>query len=148
MSYFILDLTSLGEDEENAVVSYYYYILYIFTEFFFQISEFAILLVIARTVNLLAFRDFANQGAHRAVRFLTFFLIGIVGAVSITTFGLYAGYCGYLASGLYAANLVPVTIGFFVAYGAVYLTASLYLIVVAICAAARERSKVRVYQRS
>lgn len=66
-----------------------------------------------------------------------------MGVVSITTFGLFAGYYGSLANGVWANKLVPVTIGFIVAYGTVYSTASLYIIVVAILAAARQRSKVR-----
>jgi hypothetical protein len=129
-------------------VSYHYFIIYIFAELFFRISEFAILLVVARTVNLSAFRDFANQAAHRRVRFLTFFLFGIVGVVSITTFGLFASYYGYFATGVWGGGLVPVTTGFIVAYGTVYSTASLYIFVVSILAVARQRSKVRVCQRS
>jgi hypothetical protein len=148
MSYFVLDLTTEGEDEDDAIVNYHYFIIYIFSELFFRISEFAILLVVARTVNLSAFRDFANQTAHRRVRFLTFFLFGIVGVVSITTFGLFASYYGYFKTGVWAGGLVPATTGFIVAYGTVYSTASLYIFVVSILAVARQRSKVRVYQRS
>lgn len=128
-------------------MSYNYYVLFIFTELFFQLSEFTILIVIVRTVNLLAFRDFANQTAHRPARFLTFFLIGIVGAASLTLFGLLTGYYGSLANGIYTYKLVPVAIGFIVAYSAVYTTTSLYITVIAILAVVQQRSKVRVYQR-
>ena len=67
-----------------------------------------------------------------------------MGAVSIITFGLFAGYYGYLANVIWAANLVNVTIGFNIAYGAVYTATSLYITGVAIYAAVRERSKVSV----
>jgi len=144
--YFVLDLTTEGEDEDDAIVSYHYFIIYIFAELFFRISEFAILLVVARTVNLSAFRDFGSQAVHRRVRLLTFFLFGIVGVVSITTFGLFAGYYGYFAAGLWtgAAGLVPATTAFIVAYGTLYSTASLYIFVVSILAVARQRSKASI----
>jgi hypothetical protein len=147
MSYFVLDLTTLGEDEKSAVVSYHYYVIYIFTELFYRISEIVILFVIARTVNLLAFHDFANQASHRGVRLLTFILIGIVGVVSTVTWSLFAGYYGSRANRIYAYKLVPVTIGFIVTYGAMYFTSSIFIFVVAILAAVRQRSKVRAYQR-
>ena len=118
--------------------------IYIFSELFFQLAEFAILVVVARTVHLLAFRDFTNPASHRAVRLLPFILIGIVGAVSIIAFGLFAGYYGYLANVIWAANLVNVTIGFNIAYGAVYTATSLYITGVAMYAAVRQRSKVSV----
>jgi hypothetical protein len=145
LSYFVLDLTNEGVEEDDAVVNSHYYVIYIFSELFFQIAEFAILVVVARTVNLIAFRDFANPASHRVMRFLTFFLIGTVATISIITYGLFAGYYSFLANGLWANNLVPVTIGFIVAYGTVYSAASLFMTGVAIIAVARQRSKVRVY---
>lgn len=120
----------------------------IFSELFFQLAEFAILLVVAQSVHQLAFRDFANPAPHRALRLLPIVLIGIVAAVSITTFGLWAGYYGYLANDIWAENLVNVTIGFLVAYGTVYTATSMYLTGVAIFGVAQQRSKVRVYQKS
>lgn len=144
----MLDLTNEGEEEDNALISSHYYVIYIFSELFFQLAEFAILVVIAQTVHQLAFRDFTNPASNRAVRLLPFILIGIVAAVSITLFGLFAGHYGYLANGISADNLVNVTIGFFITYSTVFTATSLYITGVAIFAAAQQRSKVRVYQRS
>jgi hypothetical protein len=120
----------------------------IFSELFFQLAEFAILVVVAQSVHQLAFRDFTNPAPPRAVRLLPFVLIGIVAAVSITYFGLWAGYYGYLANDIWAENLVNVTIGFIIAYSTVYTATSIYITGVAILGAAQQRSKVRVYQRS
>lgn len=141
----MLDLTNEGEEEDDAIIDIHYYVIYIFSELFFQLAEFAILVVVAQTVRQLAFRDFTNPGSYRTVRLLPFILIGTVAAVSITTFGLMAGYYGYYANDVWAANLVNVTMGFLVAYGTVYTATSLYIAGVAIFAAVRQRSKARIY---
>ena len=67
--------------------------------------------------------------------------------MSLTSFGLFAGYYGYFANDIWAANLVNVTIGFNIAYGTVYTATSLYITGVAIYAAARQRSKVSVKKK-
>jgi hypothetical protein len=145
-SYFILDLSNLGEDEKNAIVSLNYYILYIFTQLFSQISEFAILFVIIRTVNVSAFVDYGNPAVHRKARISTLVLLSIMGLVSLTTFALVTGYyAAYIKFDFDALDkVVSAVIGFFVAYYAVYSTASIYIIVVAAIGVARQRSKVRV----
>lgn len=123
-------------------MSSYYFVLFIFAQLVYQIAELIILIVIARTVNLLAFRDFANQAAHRGARFLTFFFIGLVGIVSLVTLSLYASFYGYLANGYNADNIGQVTIGFLVGYGAVYVVASIFIFVIITRAVVRQRSRV------
>jgi len=146
--YFILDLANLGLAEKNAVVSYQYFVVFIFMELFFRISELVILFVIARTVNLLAFRDFANRATHRGIRNTTFIFIGIVGVLSTVTWSLYAAYYGSRANGSYAYKIVPATIGFIVAYGAVYTITSVFILAIAIVAVRRQRSKASLLMLS
>lgn len=144
-SYFILDLSNLGEDEKNAIVSVKYFVLLIFIELFYRISEYTILFVILRTVNVLAFADYGNPAAHRKARLVTLLILGIVGLVSLTTFCLVAGYYGSFANANFDAldNLVAAIIGFFVAYNTVYSVAAIYVIAVTGMGLMRQRSKVR-----
>jgi hypothetical protein len=144
-----MDLSNLGEDEKDAIVSVQYYILFIFIELFYRISEYSVLFVVLRTVNVLAFADYGNPAAHRKARHATFIILGIVGLVSLTTFCLVASYYGSFADEKFYAldNLVSAIIGFYVTYNAVYSVAAFYMIGVAGMGLARTRSKVRVSWR-
>jgi hypothetical protein len=145
-SYFIMDLSNLGEDEKDAIVSVQYYILYIFIELFYRISEYSVLFVVLRTVNVFAFADYGNPAAHKKARHTTFIILGVVGLVSLTTFCLVASYYGLFANEKFYAldNLVSAIIGFYVTYNVVYSVAAFYMIGVAGMGLARTRSKVRV----
>jgi hypothetical protein len=139
-----MDLSNLGEDEKDAIVSVEYYVLWIFIELFYRISEFAILFVVLRTVHVLAFADYGGNAPK--ARLVTRIILGCVGIVSLTTFCLVAGYYGSFANENFGVldDLATVIVGFYVAYNSVYSAAALYVIGVAVVGLVRTRAKVRV----
>jgi len=142
--YFVLDLSNEGEDEKDAIVSVKYYVLWIFIELFYRLSEFTILVVILRSVNVLAFADYGIPGAARKARLATLAILCFVGVVSLTTFCLVAGYYGNFADANFdeLPSLVNVIVGFFVTYNVLYSVAAIYVVVIAAIGIARTRSKV------
>ncbi len=143
-----MDLSNLGEDEQDAIVGVQYYVLYIFIQLLSQIAEFAILFVALRTANVFAFVDYGRAGAHRQARLSTRVVLGIMGLVSLTTFAMVTAYYGAFANADFEIvnNIVRAVIGLVVTYYAVYLAASLYVLAVAAIGVARQRSKVRECQ--
>lgn len=151
-SYYIVNVVNTGLAEAGTSTTYLYYLVFIFSSFFWRVSELIILAIIIRTI--------AETGIlSKIIKPANILAIVVLAVLSAASYGIYvANTVDIIRNGPYSIdddNYLDLQLDQWhvsLAYQVVYLLVSIVAGIVGLLAIFKERSKVyfsfRIHERS